>query len=465
MSLLATVMLLAPIAIIASSGPAEAADIDYLGRRVQVTAWDGTEAGGYGYWTFDDSGYDVSSVEAYLRNSYTDESVQGNASMNLQYTCWGPGALADDVALYYKFHTYPGVSISRLDSMSFYYKGDSVSNDNIRAVVQIYVNDSQGNVLRNMLTEIPLDAAWHKYTLERMNQPGAASIEIWFVLVRYEMSLADGTAYLMIDDMTAESPMSQVRFSFFNEYTGLGQTSELLIPELWWDGVWYRVWNNEISVAQGELVAYRVTDYFDQVVTMSEMFMLRNATEYIDVPVKLVKVHIERPQWWTSDLPPEWYLTYLPSGKALTTSGWDIEVLAGWYSFRWPDQTVSPPAGNGTAGAAEGVRYIVQNGSIDQQVEGNVSTASSFVMTDFFLQMSPTLQETYDYGEGTVQEANLWSFGGLSKTIGVIVDAVQNELIYKVLITVVGVVTIITVFWGWTHKAAVKAQLVREGNH
>jgi hypothetical protein len=278
-----------------------------------------------------------------------------------------------------------------------------------------------------------MDLFWHECDFTGLNALGAMHMQLSISM----SSLNTEPGFFNLDDFTATSPVSQVRFSFFNYYSGLGVTSDLLIPELNYQGTWYRVWNNEIDVAQGEIVGWQVTDYFGQTVAMSNAITLTNDTVYIDVPVKLVTVHISRPQWWTSDLPPEWFLTYLPSGKELTTTGWDLEIIAGWYSFGWPEQQVNPPVGNGTEGAATAVRYVVQNGTMQEQIDGNMSSASSFSMQNFFLSMKPTLSQGYAYTNSTMLPENTWSFAGIYNWIVDVYTVVNGSTEYKVMFWII----------------------------
>lgn len=251
-----------------------------------------------------------------------------------------------------------------------------------------FAYDSSGHVLRTLSQAFPAIRSWEEYATAGdwrqatfdIYTAGAARVVVGAEMIVDDLSLYPGVAGVScqaeLDLLSAESPASSVHFSYFNSYSGLGLQSALLVPSVTWHGGTYRVGafgglESTIGVAVGETIGYNITDYFGRTLATGSL-IVNSTTVFVDVPVPLVTVYIGRPDWYNSSLPPEWDIECLPTGVSAHASGWSLELIAGWYTFRW-----------GEEGGA-------QAGDVDLYIDGNASQGSSLSMQDFSLVMEPT---------------------------------------------------------------------------
>ena len=435
---LVAVMILSPFLTIMSEPAAASVDTDYLGRTVQINSFDSlNDVSQYGVWTLSCGPTSGKWLWSY--------SAEGSHSVQLILSQTAP----TNQYLDYTFTKFSSVPMSRMDTIQFTYSADD-SMDNMIVYAYVEVTNAAGGNLRNNWEILQIDNNWHVCTFSGLNAPGATnltlSIEMYAMHPEYYGDPINSTVngYIALDDFRAISPVCNMRFSFYNYYTGLGQTSEILIPEVWYRGTWYRIWNNEISIAQGELVDYRVTDYFGQVVTWVHGITLDESISYYDIPVKLVKVHIAKPDWWTSNLPPEWQLAYLQSGVQVNVEGWDLEVLAGWYHFSWQEQ-IATNKGNGVEPSDDDL--VVQNGSVDQILQGNETGQSDFQLSNFFLQMTPTTVSETQYGKTNIIPPGLDTWQGWVEFLGSIAKMLMNNNYYLIIVVGIGLVGVFGFLW------------------
>lgn len=306
--------------------------------------------------------------------------------------------------------------------------------------------DASGSVLEQQRHEFRTErgdkdhiyTGWQEMVFDDLYHPQA---------VRYSIEIAmgfdvtdPGEYYLniQVDDIRGYSPPSDVRFSYFNEYTGLGLQSELLIPEINYDGEWHRVYDGHMVFGAGEYISYRIRDYFGQVINQSAAFILADSTVYVDIPVKMVKVQIAKPDWWTSDLPPEWQLMYEPTGKQITVSGWELEMLAGWYNFAWHTQKVTNSANNITDTDDESV---VAAGNVTTYIDGNITAARSHSLQNFFLTMEPTYSGTVNQGGFVLPSLDSWE--GIYQALNVLFTQIMQSTEYKAVMVMGGLFSVV----------------------
>ena len=82
--------------------------VDYLGRTVQINSFDWTEVSSYDQWTFTGG--------AGMSRTYDDVATEGTHSMRLDYD---EGTAGFYSGLTYSFTKFPGVPLSRMDSLQF----------------------------------------------------------------------------------------------------------------------------------------------------------------------------------------------------------------------------------------------------------------------------------------------------------------------------------------------------------
>lgn len=264
----------------------------------------------------------------------------------------------------------------------------------------------------------------------------------------------NGTMTLHLDNMVAYAPACDVRFSFYNAYTGIGLDSNELIIQVWYDGVWTRVWNNEYRIAAGEHIGYKVTDYFGQTIAFVPDLALNHTAVYVDLPVKLVKVHITKPTWYTTDLPPTWWLTYSATGTEIPVEGWDLELIAGFYSFRWDAMTVD----KGSDPLDDQDDLVVEEGSIGQYIDGNLSTGQSFTVSDFYLSMKPTYRSEATNGTiNIIPSFQTWD--GLAELVKQLVTEVTSNWTFRAITMTMGIGGLITFVSAQIYKGKRKAAL------
>jgi len=466
--LVAALMVLGGLPLLAGTSTAEDANpTDYTAKTVMASGFEVTEHSFYGTWQGTPV-YSSPSGSATLATTYDiDDKTQGNASRDLVLS-WND---AISVLYTYSLITSADVPSLRHYTVQFDYKIEMTGNtDNISVdlwrssqvytpLVLIYSQSSESLLSSGA-------GSWHTWTgslydTQHANDEGGINYNLAFQLkMNSGVIPKDGSVELHIDNVRFIAPQCDVRFTYYNAYTGLGLESDLLITQVWHDGVWQRVWNNEYVIAAGEQVAYMVTDYFGQTVAMSKAFYLNDTAVYIDLPVPLVKVHITKPAWYDTSLPPTWYLTYTSTGVEIPVEGWDLELIAGLYSFRWDGMVVS--TGNDTMDESDDL--VVQAGSISQYIDGNLSSGQSFTVCDFYLSMKPTYTATSN--ETMAILPSLYSWDGLAKFANEFVDEIYGNTWYKSIMLTIGIAGVIT--WAgaaWTKgkKAAAKAAKEKEG--
>ncbi len=327
----------------------------------------------YGNWTWEGS----SNPTVYSANrSFGSPTIEGSAAQLSFQVNSGYNSLS---YAQYQFLSNSSRHPLQYHTFNFYYRGNYSEYVKAAALGQA-LNDS-GSTINTQYMSLELDDEWHLASFDSLYTEEAAQYRITVRLGTmhfFSSSGSTGAGNLSIDLNYALSPPCDVRFSFYNQYSGLGLNSEILIPEVYHDGEWTRVWDNEIIIAAGEEIGYRITDYFDRTIEVG-WITLNDTVKYLDIPVPLVDVYISKPDFYNSTLPPEWELTYMPNGNSIEVTGWHIELLAGWYDFAWPD---------------DGIR---KNGSVEKNVQGNNTTGSAHTMMDFSLSMEPTYR-----GKGAV---------------------------------------------------------------
>jgi hypothetical protein len=379
--LLLLTLLLSPLAAMREASAASFED--YPGQYKVVTSFDSTASEGtpYGNWSYTPSVFNGTATNS--SRTFGSPNIEGLAAVQLSFNV-APTYSAGDW-LQYEFSSNLSRNLLQVHTPVIAYRGNH--SNYVYAAVRAWACNATGTVLSFQSYDLSLDDQWYSIVFDHLYHPDAVRYNVTLRLgtIVWDKGVGDfGYGNVSLDLMYAQSPPCYVRFSFFNEYSGLGLESEILIPEVYYDGDWKRVWNNEIVIAAGEWIAYRIRDYFDRTVDLVTYYELDETIEYIDISVPLVEVHISQPDWYNSTLPPEWQITYLPNGNSIAATGWSIELLAGWYTFSWSD---------------DGFR---SNGSVDQYVEGNASAGSAYAMFDFSLALSPTYE-----GEGSTFDGSL----------------------------------------------------------
>ena len=419
--------------VIALPAPAAAIQPDaYPGKTKAITDFesDSTINSTYGSWTLTPWGGSVGDI---LTHCLGAPAYNGSKAMQLNAYNSVPPGVRGFVGWQYEWSSDLSIPALRLQTISFRYRLDTQDPGNWTTTADIYgwTEDANGTDLKTMEFSMVPDASWHEALLDDIYVNGSVSVHFWILFGRVDR----GWVNVSLDHVIAESQPSNIRFSFFNSYTGLGLNSEILVPSIVWNGQAIRVWNNEVTVAAGETVAYAVTDYFGRLLTAGFLF-LEPGDFYIDVPVPLVNVFISRPQWYNSSLPPEWDITCLQNGQSVHAEGWELQLIAGWYRFEWP-QTQTSAAGK-----------------LDLSVQGNVSARSSYSMQDFSLVLQPSYTSS---GGGKTIDPSKWminttAFLDLFAELG-------STSWFKAAIFVVGAVTVIGFIYGamrWSAKRVKK---------
>lgn len=429
--LLVAVMLVPALLVLPT--PAEAADLSYPGAEKIISSFDSASD------DLTDHGY------------FDHANAGGNWTVTNGQPCLeGTGAkqISGEGALLFRFTPYATTNPLMFQHISFKYRS---SETFLRASLS-----NPDNIYQVTIAPMETDGQWH--TLELTMPAGWTDFRFGISIYTIPSGLP---AQVSLDDFRAYSDPCSMRFSFFNEYTGLGVDSDLLIPEVWHDGSWDRIWRNEITIAQGELVAYRVTDYYGQVLTASPSFVLNGPTFYIDQPVKLVKVHIVKPAYWDASYPPEWTVSYLPTGRELKTTGWELEVIAGWYRLSWVKQVVGQqPAtvANTTPAQSDTPSDIyVETGTADFDISGNATTHQGYTILGLTLSMSPTMSSTSGGNAGIILGGDLISWSGLQATFTQVADAFIRSAEYK-MIMIVGCLFTLAGIVAWLNSAKKKLQ-------
>jgi len=397
---------------------AEAADVtEYPGKFKVISSLDSysNEHRTYGNWTFTPAEY------ADSNRSFGDPKMEGLGAAQLSFS-WPAGIYGGD-RLFYTFVSNESNSLYKVHTISFAFRGNC--SGFVMAGIQASAKNSTGAVLNTVAKDLPLDGNWYQVVLENLFHPSATHYELTIDLGTISIGRHAGTCgsgNLTIDYVTAVSPPCAVRFSFFNLYSGLGLNSEILIPEVFYDGRWTRIWNNEIVIAAGETIAYRVHDYFDRTIEFVPDLVLDDTTVYLDVTVPLVTVYVSKPDFYNSTLPPEWTITYLTNGNSIAATGWELELIAGWYHFAW------------------GTNEIVENGTRDVYIDGNASAARAYALTDFGMVMNPTYSGRAGFAGDWVLPSFL-TWDGFWK----LVEAMYNSKEFK-LASVAGVAVAIALY-------------------
>jgi hypothetical protein len=141
-------------------------------------------------------------------------------------------------------------------------------------------------------------------------------------------------------------------------------------------------------------------------------------------------------------LPPEWDITYLPSGQILHAVGWELEVIAGWYQLTWP--------GNDAMAA----------GTLDLYVEGNATHRNSYSLLDFGLVLEPTWSVSSN--SNSLLAGGGFTLGNVSGWFQDLLDTASyvHEAQWFKLISVAGVAVMIA-GWAWAAKRKA-AKLAKE---
>jgi hypothetical protein len=406
----------APFLIISSG--AEAADVaEYPGKFKVISSLDSysSEHTAYGNFTY------TPAVYADSNRTFGSPKMEGLGAAQLSFA-WPTGEYGGD-RLLYNFVTNGSNSLYKVHTISFAFRGNQ--SGYVMAGILADAKNATGVVVNTVSRDLPLDGNWYQVVLENLFHPSASYYELTIDLGTISIGRhvgAYGSGNLTIDYTTAISPPCAVRFSFFNLYSGLGLNSEILIPEVFYEGQWTRVWNNEIVIAAGETIAYRVHDYFDRTIEFVPYLVLDDTTVYLDVTVPLVTVYVSKPDFYNSTLPPEWTITYLTNGNSIAATGWELELIAGWYHFAW-DTT-----------------EIVENGSRDVYIDGNASAARAYAMTDFSMVMNPTYSGKAGFAGDWVLPSFL-TWDGFWK----LVEAMYNSKEFK-LASVAGVAVAIALY-------------------
>lgn len=425
---------------------------EYPKKKVIINDFELNQASFYGDWVV---GYDPADVygrpevvngqivddtsSASLTGYYSTDRTQGNFSRVWELS-W---TKAWSVRQYYAFYFDDYFGGLRFYDVQFDYKiiADVENHNNLTYSVGLQTADPFGTKYKDLV----MDGAWHTMSISPYHND---SVPTWFefdlsVLQRYDPSdqstrYCNGTIALYLDNIVAYAPACDVRFSFYNAYTGIGLDRSELIIQVWYDGVWTRLWDNEFTIAAGEHIGYKVTDYFGQIVAFVPDLKLLHTTVYVDIPVKLVKVHITKPDWYSTDLPPTWYLTYTGTGKEIPVQGWELELIAGMYSFRWDEMTVS----KGDDPLDPDDDLVIEEGSIGQYIDGNLSSGQSFTVTDFYLNMKPTYRSE---GSGTMHVIpSLYSWDGLVAAFDQFYEEISTNPLYRGVTLAMGLMGVIT---------------------
>ena len=445
--ILAILVLLSGLTIMVPGAEAETAPTYYDKMTVTACKFDYTDASIYGDWIYPDVTHDPVGSNASLTKSYDSSSkTEGDASMVLDLT-WTNATHVHQYATFHCDNDIPGL---RHYLVSIDYKLSTMSDSDI-IYVQIYRWIGGGNSSISWENLIA-DGEWHTFTGTLFNGASDTFHNLEFYFLAGSSTPSNGSIELALDNFKFTAPPCDVRFSFYNAYTGIGLDSDLLIPEFWYDGIWTRVWDNEFRIAAGETIGYRVTDYFGQVITWVPSYQLDETTEYLDISVKLVKVHIEKPTWYSSNLPPTWWLTYTATGEEIPVEGWDLELIAGWYSFRWDEMTVD----QGSDIASDEDDLIVEAGEIGQYIDGNLSTGQSFTLSNFYLSMTPTYRAESS-SNSTIIPAGFLTWDGIWKLGCGIVDEITTNTFYKSIMLVLGIAGALTFFGQYWYKGKKKA--------
>lgn len=192
---------------------------------------------------------------------------------------------------------------------------------------------------------------------------------------------------LWLDFLTVDSSKVPVRIRYWNLYTGLGYYEEKLLARYYTlEQGWIDVWRSEFEAYKGDEILLAVTDIFNRNV-WTGMVLVNSDPKYVDILAPIVTVHIAVPDWYNDSVPMEWRITCLPygpdglAGLELPTTGFEFEVLAGWYSISWLENHYAK-AGNQTV-----------------FISGNVSERRSFMLTDLSIPINPDYELEVNGGD------------------------------------------------------------------
>ncbi len=231
---------------------------------------------------------------------------------------------------------------------------------------------------------------------------------------------AGTTIKFWLDYFYIESDSADVRLRYWNLYTGLGYYEEKLLakyysfPEGWTD-----VWRAEFEAFKGDQVLLQVTDIFGRNV-WTGMVSVDSDPEYVDILVPIVTVYIPKPDWYNDSIPMEWRITCLPwgpdgpAGMELPTTGFEFEVLAGWYNLVWFSN------------------HYVEGGNQTVYVSGNATERRSFMLTNFSIPINPDYE--LEVNGGSIVDLKTWS--GFFNSIWRLLAALYDDYRVKALLIV-----------------------------
>lgn len=247
------------------------------------------------------------------------------------------------------------------------------------------------------------------------------------------------TTKLWLDYFYIESDTADVRIRYWNLYTGLGYYEEKLLakyylfPEGWTD-----VWRGEFQAFKGDQVLLQVTDIFGRNV-WTGMVSVDSDPVYVDILVPIVTVYIPKPDWYNDSIPMEWRITCLPwgpdgpAGMELPTTGFEFEVLAGWYNFVWFSN------------------HYVDGGNQTVYVSGNATDRRSYMLSNLSIPINPDYEIELNGGGGIF---DLSSWPDLIKLAAALYDDFRVKAIAMFLL----VLSIVTLMWRSSKLAEKKAR-------
>jgi hypothetical protein len=256
-------------------------------------------------------------------------------------------------------------------------------------------------LLSNITVELSL-SSWTDMTITPTWEPGTTYFVLEFYLSEDELEATDSVMYL--DWFRAESAKTSVRIRYWNLYTGLGYYPEKLLARYYSIVTgWTDVWQNEFQAYKGDEVGVQITDIFGRNVWTGTI-VVDEDPEYLDILVPIVTVYIPKPDWYNDSVPMEWRITCLPygpdglAGIEIPATGFEFEILAGWYSISWL------------------ANHYVQAGNQTVYIDGNITQRRSFALTNISIPIDPDYE--IEVNGRTVNLKSLTGFFNSLWTIG-----------------------------------------------
>jgi len=273
---------------------------------------------------------------------------------------------------------------------------------------------------------------WTELVITPLWDPETTYWSLEFLLSEDELQATDSSMYL--DYFRFDSGQVDVRVRYWNLYTGLGYYEEKLLARYYsLSEGWIDIWRGEFQAYKEDEILLQVTDIFNRNV-WTGVVLVDDDPEYLDILVPIVTVYIPKPDWYNDSVPMEWRITCLPygpdglAGMEVPATGFEFEILAGWYSISWLES------------------HYVKAGSQTVYIDGNITAKRSFMLTNISIPINP------DYGyEVNGGSLRLGDWNDLVK----IAAALSDDFRFKAITGFLIVLTLFGLMWR-AHKEGKK---------